>query len=309
MRWDAATSALLSLTWGAALCTLGGGAPRGSAQPTTAWPGYWTTRSGGTDGGRGQVVFRTRGGGSDVLFVSDQGLRFFLARLRLLARSTRASLAHTAAHTTLRGVRHNSFQFLTALHHFFPSILPPAARLTLLRGKLIRRLSSCCRRHDLLKKSPLLSFSFFRWGISVETRRRTNPHPGFSINLAHTFPFFFSSPRSTRARLSCPGSIFPTEIAYRRLVVSPCHSKSFAAHLTLTSPSPQRSAPYTPLLLARAPGRFPLLALIHLHLLHSSPRLYILFCFVWDPPACRPSPHGADQTTNGRGAVETFRYT
>ena len=73
-------------------------------------------------------------------------------------------------------------------------------------------------------------------------------------------------------------------------------------------PSPQRSAPYTPILLARAPGRYPLLALIHLYLLHFSPR-YILFCVVWDSPACRPSPHGADQTTSGRGAVGTFRYT
>ena len=80
---------------------------------------YWAslrdmkTHHYGTDGGRGWAVFRTRGGGS-VSFL-------FLTKTSGFSCSpspARASLAHT----TLRGVRHNSFQFLTALHHFFPSV-------------------------------------------------------------------------------------------------------------------------------------------------------------------------------------------
>ena len=137
--------------------------------------------------------------------------------------------------------------------------------------------------------------------------------PGVVPTLTRIFDFFDKS--SALFSLSCfrvrashsrtpPSSWLDSFFQRNSPIANPASGLApfvFVLPLTLTITLPaDRSAPCTPLLLAHAPGRFPLLALIHLYLLHSSPR-YILFCVVWGFTRLPPSrPHGAVQTTKGR---------
>ena len=172
------------------------------------------------------------------------------------------------AHTTSRGVRRTSIQSITALHHFLPSIFH-------------------------VGRSP--------------SRPGAVPTLTVTFNKTSAHPFFFRARAFTRARLPPLGSIYPTDLVHRQLarrLLATCHS-SFDSRSHPHAPPQQRSAPHTPFLLARAPGKLPSSrphppVLFYFSLRYNS----ILFLF-WDPPLA--GHHGADRTTDGRGAVGPTR--
>jgi len=114
----------------------------------------------GTDGGRGRAVFLTRGGGS-VSFL-------FLTKTSGFSCSpspARASLAHT----TLRGVRHTSFQFFDRS--------PPLLSFSFLVGGSPLRpgvVQTLTRIFDFFDKSSAL-FSLFCFRVPFHSRTPGSP--------------------------------------------------------------------------------------------------------------------------------------
>ena len=164
------------------------------------------------------------------------------------------------------------------------------------------------------RSPPLLSFSFFVGGSPLRPGvRRTNPHPGLSINLAHTFPLFsffepvFHSrtPVSSWLDFSNGTRLSPT----RRLAL-PFEIVCRAPHPHITLPAEIRAI-HTPLARTRTGSLpssrpHPPVSSTFFSQVHS-----VLCCLGIHPLAAITTTwRGSnDEGTDGRGAVGTFRYT
>ena len=127
-----------------------------------------------------------------------------------------------------------------------------------------------------------------------------------TFNKTSAHPFLFSSPRFYSRTPTSPWLDLSNGPRSSPTRASPTRAHSrFDSRSHPHAPPQQRSAPHTPFLLARAPGKLPS-SRPHPHVsFYFSLRYNSILFLLWDPPLA--GHHGADRTTDGRGAVGPIR--